>query len=102
MFSQIGQASNPARVLSLHTTLISFFTAMAARPAPLGITADFAALADLFAAARFTDATRLYAFASDGLPELLVESFCGIETVCGAGAGAQWVVDVLSDRKSVV
>jgi type VI secretion system secreted protein VgrG len=82
-------------IYSSHTTLISLFTAMT-RPAPLGITADFAALADLFAAARFTDATRLYAFASDGLPELLVESFCGIETVCGAGAGAQWVVDVLS------
>lgn len=64
--------------------------------APFGITADFAALADLFAAAQFTDATRLYAFVSDGLPELLVESFCGIETVCGADAGARWVVDVLS------
>ncbi len=69
---------------------------MTARPAPLGITADFAALADLFAAAQFTDSTRLYAFVSDGLPELLVESFCGLETVCGAAAGAQWVVDVLS------
>ena len=37
--------------------------------APLGISADFATLANLFAAAQFTDATRLYAFASDGLPE---------------------------------
>ena len=69
---------------------------MTARTAPLGILADFSALADLFAAAQFTDATRLFAFVSDGLPDLLVECFCGTETVCAQGAGAQWVVDVLS------
>ena len=60
---------------------------MTSPSAPLGITADYAALADLFAAAQFTDATRLYAFASDGLPELLVESFCGIETYVAQARG---------------
>lgn len=46
-----------------------------------------------FSPAIFDDSTRLYRFAGDGLPDLILECFIGIESICGE---ILWEVDVLS------